>query len=136
MGNFASAAARSGEQGVDSAFLISRSELRLKFKHPRGARRLSFSDYRGPATAWREECREKLSELLGVSTPPPCNVNELRRRVLFGEVGHICQQEVSRRADGDVVSVFEYFLDSQVGVLWLRRSLSYHRVPMHAIVLP
>ncbi len=69
----------SGAAGGLEAFLIRSSELTLKYAHPAGERRLSFRNANLAPDEWKARAREKLAELLGVSSPPPAAVRELRR---------------------------------------------------------
>jgi len=57
-------------EGVDPAFFLQREELDLRFQHPAPQRALSFGTWQGSAIAWREACRAKLAELLGLVVPP------------------------------------------------------------------
>jgi hypothetical protein len=69
---------------IDPSFLVRREELELNFRPADGARRLSFSQHRKEPARWRDECRRKLAELTGISTPGPAEVKELRRRAFSG----------------------------------------------------
>ena len=64
---------------VSENFFLTPSELTLRFSHPEGARRLSFSKFEGKAEQWRAEARAKLAELLKVSDPEPCDVIQVRQ---------------------------------------------------------
>jgi cephalosporin-C deacetylase-like acetyl esterase len=64
---------------VAENFFLTPSELTLRFSHPEGARRLSFGKFEGEAEQWRGEAKTKLSELLKVSDPDPCDVTRARQ---------------------------------------------------------
>ena len=57
--------------GVDPEFFLKREELALRFHHPAPKRALSFGTWKGTPAAWREACRNKLAELLGLVMPVP-----------------------------------------------------------------
>ena len=54
---------------IEDSFFIQPSELTLEFCYPSGARRLSFQNFSDSPEDWKQRCREKLSELLGLSKP-------------------------------------------------------------------
>jgi dienelactone hydrolase len=70
---------------MDEQFLIKPTELLLELSHRSGERRLSYSNWSGPITLWRQKCRQKLADLLGLSLECAGSVTELRR-MQFGDV--------------------------------------------------
>jgi len=64
---------------VSENFFLTPSELTLGFRHPEGARQLSFHKFEGPAEEWRKLAKTKLAELLKVSEPEPCDVTKVRQ---------------------------------------------------------
>jgi dienelactone hydrolase len=64
---------------MEKQFLIKPTELRLGFSQGPDERRLSYSNWSGPITLWRQECRRKLAELLGLTAECAGKVTELRR---------------------------------------------------------
>ena len=76
--SFANAAGKKETEAMNKDFFISPEELTLKFSHKKGHRRLSFCNFTGSAEAWKNACRQKLTELLGFSQPPPCRSRRLR----------------------------------------------------------
>ncbi len=73
---------------LEESFFIIPSELTLAFSHPEGTRKLSFHKFQGAAEQWKEETKNKLTELLKVSNPPPCEVNMLRTTKHHGVTIH------------------------------------------------
>jgi cephalosporin-C deacetylase-like acetyl esterase len=63
---------------VEESFFITPSELTLAFSHSEGARKLSFHKFQGTAEHWKAQAKNKLTELLKVSNPSPCEVKVLR----------------------------------------------------------
>ena len=75
-----SSSSKSSEDNfLDPDFPLKKSELILKYAHPKGARQLSFDKFSGPPQEWKVQAREKLAQLLGFSPPEPGEVRELRR---------------------------------------------------------
>jgi dienelactone hydrolase len=67
---------------MDAGFLIAPGELDLSFAYPPDARKLAFASWSGEPHAWRDACREKLADLLGLYDPAevePGDVTLLRR---------------------------------------------------------
>jgi len=73
-------AVQAKETPVDEEFFIRPEELTLRALQAPGRRALSFAQFKGPPAAWREACREKLTELLGYVPPSPGPAE--RRRVV------------------------------------------------------
>lgn len=65
---------------LDESFLVSPSDLNLRFLHGRPARALSYANVGGPFAAWRDRCLTKFAELLGLERPEgPSPVRVLRQ---------------------------------------------------------
>lgn len=66
---------------VNTDFLIDSSELNLRFLHPPGRRALSYKNVGGDFDTWRQRCKAKLGELLGLQLPiaAPARVRQLRQ---------------------------------------------------------
>jgi len=69
---------------MDKDFLIRPDELTLRFLHGEPPRRLSYKTVGGAFAAWRETCKAKLAELLGLGPSAPGEVTELRRTTHHG----------------------------------------------------
>lgn len=82
---------------MDESFLIDRSELTLRFRHPPGRRALSYKNVGGDFSAWRQRCAAKLAELLdlGASAPQPGPVRRLRQATHEGVRVEALVMEVS-----------------------------------------
>ena len=105
MVNLNSQAGKVSNETLSESFLIDRSELKLRFEHPTGARCLSFHNFKGSAEAWKEQCLKKLTELLNFSFPKPCNVRELRYIEHQGVIIRALVMEIS-----DNLSITAYLL--------------------------
>jgi dienelactone hydrolase len=81
---------------LEESFFIAPLELTLSFSHPEGARKLSFQKFQGTAEHWKEEAKNKLTELLSISKPPPCEVKELRITKHKGVTIHALIMEVDK----------------------------------------
>jgi len=64
---------------MDSNFLIRPDELTLRFLHAEPPQALSYANVGGGFATWRAACKAKLAELLGLESPAPGEVTELRR---------------------------------------------------------
>ncbi len=65
---------------IDESFLVSPSDLKLRFLHDSARRALSYGRVGGDFGAWRDRCRAKFAELLGLAQPQrPGPVRRLRR---------------------------------------------------------
>jgi dienelactone hydrolase len=73
---------------MDEHFLIKPCEVCLEFTHKPAERKLSFANWGGAATAWKRECRLRLSELLGITEVTAAKVTELRRTESKGVTIH------------------------------------------------
>ena len=62
----------------DREFLIQAPELRLRFQSPAPRRALSYANVGGDFNAWRDRCKAKLAELIGLREAAPGEVTELR----------------------------------------------------------
>ena len=61
-------------------FVIRPEELDLAFSHGIGQRQLAFQNWKGTPEAWKSNCRNQLSALLGLEIPAvPGNVREIRK---------------------------------------------------------
>jgi dienelactone hydrolase len=86
----------SGNGALGSGFLITPSELVLKFSYPDGERHLSFKNGgTEDLEAWRNRCKAKLGELLNFQAPEPRPVKELRRTERAGIVIQALVMQVS-----------------------------------------
>jgi len=64
---------------MDRDFLVRPDELTRRFLHTDPPRRLSFVNTDGDFATWRDACKTKLAELLGLEPAEPGEVTELRR---------------------------------------------------------
>ena len=64
---------------LDRAFVVKPSELELKHGSPAGRRALSFRNSTDPVDRWRDACKRKLIELLGLQFPNLGKVIPLRQ---------------------------------------------------------
>lgn len=95
---------------IGPQFFVRPEELTLKFRHEGAERGLSFAKYKGAPQAWRTECRAKLAELLGFSSPAPCKAR-LLRSATCGDV--TIEAWVMQVADS--LSIPAYFLSPRGG---------------------
>jgi dienelactone hydrolase len=63
---------------MNTDFLIRPDELTLRFQYPAGEHLLSFARSDGAFTAWKARAKDKLKELLGISSVAPGKVSLLR----------------------------------------------------------
>jgi dienelactone hydrolase len=96
--------------GLDKGFLIKPGEIKRRFLRPEGQRALSFSKHRGTFEQWRERCKDKLAELLHVTSPKPRPVRVLRETVHAGVRIQALVMEVS-----DGLSLPAYLLAPKSG---------------------
>lgn len=82
--NSQAAAAQEAPEWVDPSFFITDAELDLKFEYSGATRSLSFHNFKGPLQTWKQQCRDKLHELMALSDPTPGPVRELRRKTHQG----------------------------------------------------
>ncbi len=64
---------------MNNSFLITESELNLKFERKGSAKQLAFKNTALPFSEWQRQCSAKLKELLNITTPPPCEVRLIRQ---------------------------------------------------------
>jgi dienelactone hydrolase len=77
-GSLGRTAESQAQENVDKAFFVRPEELTLKFHHSSGKRRLSFANFEGTPQAWKQACRAKLAELIGLREPAPCTAQLVR----------------------------------------------------------
>ena len=90
---------------LDSNFLVTASELTLRFSHALPQPVLAFKSADQGFDAWRKRCTQQLAQLLAVTTPRPGSVSELRRVVHAGVRITALRMEVDER-----LSIPAYFL--------------------------
>src|SRR3712207_4210631 len=90
---------------LDSNFLVTASELTLRFSHALPQPVLAFKSTDQGFDAWRKRCTQQLAQLLAVTTPRPGSVSELRRVVHAGVRITVLRMEVDER-----LSIPAYFL--------------------------
>jgi dienelactone hydrolase len=77
-------------------FLITKKELTLKYGHTPGKRRLSYQNAGLPVAEWKQKAKEKLADLIGLSTAESGQVKELRKTVYQGVTIHALVMEINR----------------------------------------
>jgi len=109
-------------QVLTEDFYVSQKELVLRFSHGAGARKLAYCTTRLPHEEWRQQCRSKLAELLGLDFPITAGaVNELRTGVAEGVSIVALTMEVS-----DQLSIPAYLLVPPQGANATRAVLAIH----------
>jgi cephalosporin-C deacetylase-like acetyl esterase len=79
LGGISAFSPQNSEKSELQNFLITKADLKLKYSHSPGERRLSFKNSDLAPFDWKTKAKEKLAELIGFSTPRPCPVTELRK---------------------------------------------------------
>ncbi len=92
-------------------FLIKKHELTLKVKYENPERKMSFGNFSGGYTVWKEQATKKLAELISYSAPGLKNVNELRTVRIDGITYHALVMQISPN-----LSVPAYLLEPEGAV--------------------
>jgi hypothetical protein len=113
--------AQSAAETLDPLFLITESELDLKFEYSGATRNLSFHNFKGTRQAWLEQCRSKLRELMALSDPSPGPVRELRKKIHQGVTIRALVMQVTPG-----LSIPAYLLEPPPGVTRRRALMAIH----------